>query len=101
MEKTTGMIVMHDIEIEEEIDLQIDELLKPIKEIVLFDDNHNTFDFVIESLVKVCNHSLIQAEQCTFIVHHNGKCSVKRGEFEKLKPLCTALLDRGLTVEIQ
>lgn len=95
------MFVMHDIEIEEEIDLQIDELLKPTKEIVLYHDNHNTFDFVIESLVKVCNHSMIQAEQCTFIVHHNGKCSVKRGEFEKLKPICTALLDRGLTAEIQ
>ena len=92
---------MHDVDIEEEVDVLLDTLLKPNNEIILFDDDFNTFDFVIESLVKVCNHTLIQAEQCTFIVHHNGKCSVKRGEFETLEPLCTALLDRGLTAEIQ
>ncbi len=95
------MFKMHDVEIEEEVDVLLETLLKPNNEIILFDDDYNTFDFVIESLVKVCNHTLIQAEQCTFIVHHNGKCSVKRGEFEKLEPLCTALLDRGLTAEIQ
>ncbi len=95
------MIRMSDVAVEEEIDLQIDELLKPTKEIVLFDDDYHTFDFVIESLVKLCAHSSIQAEQCTFIIHHNGKCSVKRGEYEKLKPICTALTDRGLTAEIQ
>ncbi len=95
------MIKMNDVAIEEQVDLQIDELLKPTKEIILFDDDYHTFDFVIESLVNVCSHSMIQAEQCTFIIHHNGKCSVKRGEFEKLQPICTALLDRGLTAEIQ
>ncbi|MCA1761623.1 MAG: ATP-dependent Clp protease adaptor ClpS [Cryomorphaceae bacterium] len=89
------------VEIEEEVDLQLDELIKDMKEIVLFDDDYNTFDFVIQSLIEVCKHNVIQAEQCTFIVHYNGKCAVKRGEYEKLKPMCTALLDRGLTAEIQ
>lgn len=94
--KTVG-----NVEVEEEVDLQLDELLKDMKEIVLFDDDYHTFDFVIQSLIEVCKHNVIQAEQCTFIVHYNGKCAVKRGEYEKLKPMCTALIDRGLTAEIQ
>lgn len=88
-------------EIEEEVVPDLEELLKEPKEIVLYNDDHNTFDFVIESLVKVCSHTLIQAEQCTYLVHYKGKCSVKRGEVEKLKSMCTALLDRGLSAEIE
>ncbi len=88
------------VEIEEELAVDIDPLLKDQNEIVLFNDDHNSFDFVIESLVEVCAHTLVQAEQCTLLVHYKGKCSVKRGEFEKLNPICTALLDRGLSAEI-
>lgn len=95
------MIEMNEVDTQEEVDVLLDELLKQNKEIILYNDDFNTFDFVIESLVKVCNHTTIQAEQCTFIVHYNGKCSVKKGEYEKLKPICTALLDRGLTAEIE
>lgn len=68
--------------------------------LVLHNDEVNTFDFVIDSLVHVCKHSLIQAEQCTWLVHFKGKCEVKSGTFEFLKPMCTALLDRGLSAEI-
>ncbi len=89
-----------DIEIEEEIALESAEKLKDTNEIILHNDEVNSFDFVIEALVKVCKHSLIQAEQCTYIVHYNGKCSVKKGEYEKLRPICEALLNRGLTAEI-
>ncbi len=70
-------------------------------EIVLYDDNVNTFDFVIESLIEICDHDALQAEQCTMIVHYKGKCAVKRGSYEELKPPCTALLDRGLSAEIE
>ena len=73
----------------------------PVREIVLHNDDVNTFDHVIGSLVEVCEHEPIQAEQCAWIVHHNGKCSVKRGTFDQLEPRCTALLDRGLSAEIQ
>jgi ATP-dependent Clp protease adaptor protein ClpS len=89
-----------DVLTEEELDLELDALLKDKNEIVIFNDDFNTFDFVIQSLVDVCNHTTIQAEQCTYIIHYNGKCAVKSGEYEKLKPMCTALLDRGLTAEI-
>jgi ATP-dependent Clp protease adaptor protein ClpS len=91
---------MSEVQIEEELDLDLKEILKDQKEIVLYNDDYHTFDFVIESLVKVCQHNLTQAEQCTYIVHYKGKCSVKKGEYEKLKPMCSALLDRGLTAEI-
>ncbi|MFT5904283.1 MAG: ATP-dependent Clp protease adaptor protein ClpS [Cryomorphaceae bacterium] len=86
--------------IEEEVDILEKEIIEETKQIVLYDDDFNTFDFVIESLIKVCQHSAIQAEQCTHIVHHNGKCGVKKGNISKLKPICSALLERGLTAEI-
>lgn len=69
--------------------------------LVLFNDDVHSFDFVIEALVEVCSHELLQAEQCTLIVHYKGKCSVKNGTWDELEPLCTALLDRGLTAQIQ
>ncbi|NLP58065.1 ATP-dependent Clp protease adaptor ClpS [Lutibacter sp. B1] len=69
-------------------------------EIVLFNDDVNTFDFVIDSLIEVCEHTLEQAEQCTILVHYKGKCTVKTGEYNDLKPRCTALLTRGLSAEI-
>lgn len=70
-------------------------------ELIIFNDEVNTFDFVIDSLVKVCKHEPEQAEQCTYIIHFNGKCSVKNGTYKKLEPMCTALLDRGISAEIQ
>ena len=72
----------------------------PKREIILFNDDVNTFDFVIDSLIEVCEHSPEQAEQCTYIVHFKGKCAVKTGSFEDLKPRCTRLLEKGLSAEI-
>jgi len=72
-----------------------------LREIVLHNDDVNTFDHVILSLMEICDHDPIQAEQCAWIVHHNGKCSVKRGSFDELEPRCVALLDRGLSAAIQ
>jgi len=86
--------------IEEELDVLEEKDVDQNREIVLYNDDFNTFDFVIESLIKVCNHTSIQAEQCTYIVHYNGKCGVKKGDMAKLKSMCTALLDRGLNAEI-
>ncbi len=69
-------------------------------EIILFNDDVNTFDFVIETLIKVCDHTAQQAEQCAVIVHYNGKCTVKTGEYTDLKPRCSSLLGAGLNAEI-
>lgn len=69
-------------------------------EIVVYNDDVNTFDYVIATLVHVCDHTPIQAEQCSLIVHFNGKCTVKTGEYDKLKIQCTRLLEAGLSAEI-
>jgi len=69
-------------------------------EIVLFNDEHNTFDHVIETLMYACDHTPEQAEQCSLLVHYKGKCTVKTGAYNDLKPRCTKLLEAGLSAEI-
>ena len=69
-------------------------------EIILYNDDVNTFDHVIECLVKICDHSYIQAEQCAFIVHYSGKCGVKTGAYEELILKCNKLLEEGLSAEV-
>ena len=69
-------------------------------EIILYNDDVNTFDHVIDTLMKVCDHTLEQAKQCSIIVHYKGKCSVKTGSYSELKPRCTKLLEAGLSAEI-
>ena len=81
-------------------DFDVAEKEVPKHEIILFNDDIHTFDYVIESLIEICEHTPEQAEQCTFLVHHKGKCAVKTGEYEELKPRCTRLLQRGLSAEI-
>jgi len=70
------------------------------KEIVVYNDNINTFDYVIETLMSVCEHTLEQAQQCTILVHYIGKCTVKTGIMEELKPQYMSLLHAGLSADI-
>ena len=83
-----------------------DELLEVVKEsiqehnLILFNDHVNTFDHVIDLLMKVCDHDAIQAEQCATLVHYAGKCAVKKGSFDELAKMHEVLADNGLTVEI-
>lgn len=81
-------------------EILLDELVDINNEIVLYNDDVNTFDHVIETLIRVCNHTAEQAEQCSIIVHYKGKCTVKTGQFDELKPQCTQLLEAGLSAEI-
>ncbi|MDV6168561.1 ATP-dependent Clp protease adaptor ClpS [Flavobacterium sp. DG1-102-2] len=78
----------------------VEEVTTANNEIVLYNDEVNTFDHVIDTLIRVCRHTAEQAEQCSLIVHYNGKCTVKTGEFKDLKPQCTQLLEAGLSAEI-
>jgi ATP-dependent Clp protease adaptor protein ClpS len=91
----------HEFDTDSDVLLAPEEVEVADKQIVVYNDDFNTFDFVIESLIKVCKHDPIQAEQCTFLIHYKGKCSVKKGTFESLEPMCTALLERGITAEIE
>ncbi len=84
--------------IQERSDVLEQEVLQ--HEIILFNDDVNTFEFVINSLIDVCEHTSEQAEQCTYLVHYKGKCAVKTGEYDELKPRCTRLLNLGLSAEI-
>ena len=79
-----------------------DTLLLEVEErqLVVFNDDVNTFNDVISWLVEICDHNLYQAEQCAFIIHYTGKCSVKTGSWEELEPRASALLARGLSAEI-
>lgn len=69
--------------------------------LILYNDDVNTFEHVINCLVKYCQHDVIQAEQCAWIVHTKGKCNVKSGGFNLLEPICTALSDQGLSAQIE
>jgi len=71
------------------------------RKLILFNDDINTFDHVIETLMYHCGFTEMQAEQCAWITHTKGKCIVKEGSFDDLEPVANRLADEGLTVEIQ
>jgi len=88
----------HKEKIQEEV--LVDEMVSNEHEIIVYNDEVNTFDHVIETLIESCDHNPIQAEQCTLIIHYNGKCGVKSGEFKDLKPRCSKILEAGINAEI-
>jgi len=81
-------------------DLSIAEKESNQHEIILYNDDVNTFDHVINMLIYACEHTPEQAEQCSIIVHYKGKCAVKTGTYEELEPRCTKLLNADLNAEI-
>ena len=85
---------------EYEEDVALLEKEDEVYKIVLWNDDVNTFDDVIEALMEICKHTLEQAEQCTMLVHYKGKCTVKTGSLEELKPMHEKLLSRSLTSKI-
>ncbi|MCH6198506.1 ATP-dependent Clp protease adaptor ClpS [Aquiflexum sp. LQ15W] len=85
----------------EEVEVLLEELIDIDEcELVVFNDDINTFEHVAKILIKVCQHTPEQAEQCTLIIHYKGKCSVKKGSRTKLKPMCEAILDAGIQAAI-
>jgi ATP-dependent Clp protease adaptor protein ClpS len=86
---------------EQSEDLLLLEETESLKSLILFNDDVNTFDFVIQTLVEICGHQILQAEQCAYLVHYTGKCAVKKANFDTLKPMCEALLEKGLSATIE
>lgn len=78
-----------------------DELVQEEHGLVIYNDEINTIDFVIHCLETICELPEHQAEQCTYLIHYRGKCVVRNGSFEELKPMCEALLDNGLSATIE
>ncbi|AZA55052.1 ATP-dependent Clp protease adaptor ClpS [Chryseobacterium sp. G0201] len=71
-----------------------------VYKLILHNDDIHTFDYVIDSLIEICKHTLEQAEQCTMLVHYKGKCTVKTGSMDIVKPMHEKLISRELTSEI-
>ena len=69
--------------------------------LIVWNDEVNTFEWVIETLMEICKHSYEQAEQCAYIIHYKGKYSVKEGGYEDLKPMCDAITDRGINATVE
>jgi ATP-dependent Clp protease adaptor protein ClpS len=87
--------------IENEVEVLLEDLVDQEEyDLVVFNDDFNTFEHVTKILIKVCKHTSEQAEQCTLIIHFKGKCSVKKGSVSKLKPLCQSILDAGIQAAI-
>lgn len=78
-----------------------EELLTDVKVLILHNDDVNSFDFVIKALIELCGHDEHQAEQCTLIAHYKGKCGVKSGPLDELKPIHAEMTNRKLTVTIK
>lgn len=81
-------------------EIQKEEIIADRK-LILFNDDVNSFDFVIDSLIELCGHVMEQAEQCALTAHFKGKCDIKSGDFYTLKSICTEMTQRGLTVAIE
>jgi ATP-dependent Clp protease adaptor protein ClpS len=69
--------------------------------LIVWNDEVNTFEWVIQTLMEVCGHSEEQAEQCAYIIHFRGKYAVKHGSYEDLKPACDAITERGINATIE
>ena len=85
---------------EEEVEVLDDVVTSDVRDLVVFNDEVNTFDHVIQTLIEVCQHSPEQAEQCTLIIHFKGKCTVKNGSFDELSSMRNAICNRGISAEV-
>ena len=83
-----------DVEVLEEV-IDVDQ-----NDLMVYNDEINTFDFVIDTLMEVCGHTPEQAEQCTLLIHYKGKCSVKKGTFEELAPMRNDICRRGINARV-
>lgn len=80
--------------------VEVAELVDKEHELIVHNDEVNTFDHVIETLIEVCDHTPLQAEQCTILIHYKGKCGVKTGDYEDLRDRCLKILDAGISAEV-
>jgi len=88
-------------EIAEKTDVLVLEETASSHHLLVWNDDVNTFDWVIHTLIEICGHSQEQAEQCALLIHHKGKYAVKKGSYEILKPQCEAINDRNINATIE
>lgn len=85
---------------EEEVEVLEEVVAVDERDLMVYNDDYNTFDHVINTLIKVCKHTKEQAEQCTWLIHYKGKCSVKKGSYEELKPMKDGICEAGIDAKI-
>ncbi|MFC0183864.1 ATP-dependent Clp protease adaptor protein ClpS [Pseudarcicella hirudinis] len=85
---------------QEQVDLLEEVVDIDQRDLIVYNDEVNTFDFVIETLMEVCGHTPEQAEQSTLLIHYKGKCSVKKGSFDELAPMRNDICRRGISAEV-
>jgi len=76
-------------------------ITEDLKDLVVYNEDINTFEHVINTLIKVCKHTAEQAEQCTWIIHYKGRCSVKKGTYDELRPMKDSICEAGIDAKIQ
>ena len=81
--------------------VEVEEAIDSPFHLIVWNDEVNTFEWVIESLIEICQHSYEQAEQCAYIIHFKGKYAVKHGTYDDLKPMCDAITERGIGATIE
>ena len=88
---------------EEEVEVLVEDATDSDEDhhLVVYNDDFNTFDHVIETLMRVCKHNQQQAEQCTYLIHYKGKCKVKTGGFDELAAMRNAICERGISAEVE
>jgi ATP-dependent Clp protease adaptor protein ClpS len=82
-------------------EIEMEQTTVDVRKLIIHNDDYNTFEWVIETLMSVCKHSAEQAEQCSYIIHSKGKYAVKHGSFKVLKPMKEAITERGISVTIE
>jgi len=85
---------------EEDVALMEEVQTSDLNDLVVYNDDFNTFEHVIQVLMSVCGHTPEQAEQCTLLIHYKGKCTVKMGSLNELKPMRQSICDKGISAEI-
>jgi ATP-dependent Clp protease adaptor protein ClpS len=85
----------------EELETDVIDTLVTSFNLIVWNDNVNTFDWVIKALVEICDHTEEQAEQCAYIIHFQGKYAVKQGDYDTLKPMREAIVERGINATIE
>jgi ATP-dependent Clp protease adaptor protein ClpS len=92
-----------DQELDQDVQFEqdLESIVQAPRALVIHNDDFNSFDFVIETLIDVCRHEPLQAEQCTYIIHYRGKCAVKTDMFKRLQPIWAEVTNRGLTATIE
>lgn len=99
---TFNIIVMNTMpEIESDVLLEEEVKVVDERDLIVFNDDVNTFDHVIKALMEVCEHSPEQAEQCTLLIHYKGKCAVKKGDFDSLASMRQGICERGISAEVR